>query len=172
MKLKELIIRDYLNDNTSKIIKIRKKIFNCKLIIIKALLIRKYNKLTFKCQSFYPLSKEISDDITFPHGISGIFISMNATIKEGCTIFQQVTIGSNNLKDSKSSGSPTIGKNCYIGAGAKIIGNVTIGDNCRIGANTTVTKDIPSNSTVVNAPFRIIKHDIVKDNRFIPVEKK
>ena len=147
MKLKELIIRDYLNDNTSKIIKIRKKIFNCKLIIIKALLIRKYNKLTFKCQSFYPLSKEISDDITFPHGISGIFISMNATIKEGCTIFQQVTIGNSGVHNQVEH--VIIGDNVIIGAGAKIIGNIEIGNNVVIGANAVVTKNIPDNCTVV-----------------------
>lgn len=42
-----------------------------------------------------------------------------------------------------------IGSNVYIGCGAKIIGPLTIGDNVRIGANAVVTKNIPSNCTVV-----------------------
>lgn len=58
-----------------------------------------------------------------PHGFYGIFISQRAKIGYGCTIYQHVTIGSNDL------GAPTIGNNCLIGAGAKIIGNVSIGNN-------------------------------------------
>ena len=171
-KIKSLFLKDYMNYYGEKIIALRKKIINSKSKIRKFFLIRKYNKYVFKCHSYFPLSKRISNNITFPHGIMGVFISNNAVINDGCTIFQQVTIGSNNLSDSKSIGAPTIGKNCYIGAGAKIIGNVNIGDNCRIGANVTITKDVPANSTVVNSPFRIIKHNKVKDNTFIPINVK
>ena len=41
-------------------------------------------------------------------------------------VYQQVTIGSNTLKDSKGAGAPVIGDNVHIGAGAKIIGGVRI----------------------------------------------
>lgn len=44
-----------------------------------------------------------------------------------------------------------------IGAGAKILGAVTIGDNVKIGANAVVVGDIPSNSTAVGVPARIVK---------------
>ncbi len=50
-----------------------------------------------------------------PHGLRGIYVSHNAIIGHNCTIFHQVTIGEG--KD----GAPTIGDNCYIGAGAKVI---------------------------------------------------
>ena len=103
----------------------------------------------------------------FPHGINGIFISGGAKIGKNCVIFQQVTIGSNTLIGSKSYGSPTIGKNCYIGAGAKIIGKVHIGDNCRIGANAVVTKDVPDNTVVVMSTMRYIHHDEQLDNRYV-----
>lgn len=85
-----------------------------------------------------------------PHGIRGIFISHNAVIGRDSTIFHQVTIGEG--KD----GAPTIGDNCYIGAGAKIIGKISIGDNVRIGANCIVCEDIPDNCTVVMEKPRII----------------
>lgn len=92
-----------------------------------------------------------------PHGLNGIFISKDAEIGENCTIFHQVTIGSNKIEGSKGYGAPKIGNNVYIGAGAKIIGGITVGDNVNIGANCVVFTDIPSNSTVVlNAP-RIIQ---------------
>lgn len=41
---------------------------------------------------------------TFPHGILGVFVSRYAHIGKNCVIFQQVTIGSNTLKDSKLMG--------------------------------------------------------------------
>ena len=84
----------------------------------------------------------------FPHGMKSIFVSGGATIGRNCVIFQQVTIGSNSLPDSKGTGAPVIGDNCYIGAGAKIIGNVKVGDNVRIGANAVVYKDVPDNTAV------------------------
>lgn len=80
-----------------------------------------------------------------PHHLNGIIISHNAVIGENCTIFHQVTIGSNGKDDF----APKIGNNVLIGAGAKIIGNVKIGNNVRIGANSVVTKDVPDNKTVI-----------------------
>lgn len=103
-----------------------------------------------------------------PHGLCGIFISYGARIGTGCTIFHQVTIGSNTLPDSRGQGAPTIGNNVYIGAGAKIIGNVTVGDNARIGANCVVTFDVPANATVVLGTPKVIPHDTPRDNTFIP----
>ena len=117
------------------------------------------------CSSI-PLSENINRFIT-PHHFYGIFISEGATIGKGCTIFQQVTIGSNTLLDSKSAGTPVIGDNVYIGSGAKIIGNVTIGNNVRIGAGCTVTKDIPENCTVAQAAPVVIKKNVPQNNRWI-----
>lgn len=103
----------------------------------------------------------------FPHGCTGIFISKDAVIGEGAVIFQHVTIGSNTSFNSKGIGAPIIGKNCYIGAGAKIIGNVIIGDNCRIGANCVVVKNMPNNSTAYLGSITIKVNDYCNDNRFI-----
>lgn len=93
----------------------------------------------------------------FPHGLNGIVISPYAKIGKKCVIYQQVTIAQGNA-DGKGSNykSATIGDNCFIGAGAKIMGNVKIGDNVKIGANAVVTKDVPSNCTAVGIPAKII----------------
>lgn len=95
----------------------------------------------------------------FPH-LVGIVISRAATIGNNCTIYQNVTIGSKNIKtgDGKTkSNYPTIDDNTIIYAGAVIAGNVHIGKNCVIGANSVVTKDIPDNSVAVGVPANVIK---------------
>lgn len=104
-----------------------------------------------------------------PHGLYGIFISENAKIGKNVVIFQQVTIGSNNLPDSSHNGSPSIGDNCFIGCGAKIIGKVRVGSSCRVGANCIVVKDVPDNSVCVLKNTKIIVRDKPMDNRHMSV---
>jgi serine O-acetyltransferase len=108
----------------------------------------------------------------FPHGFFGIFISGNAELGKNCVIFQNVTIGSNTLPDSKNVGSPKIGDNVFIGSGATIIGNIYIGDNCRIGANCTITIDIPSNCVVVSEKPKILTKDGLLSNKYYSFSPK
>ena len=103
----------------------------------------------------------------FPHGFFGIFISNSAHIGKNAVIYQQVTIGSNMLVDSKRKGAPVLGDNVYIGCGAKLIGNIKVGDRARIGANCIVVKDVPSNSvTVIRNVESIVKEDVL-DNEWV-----
>lgn len=66
---------------------------------------------------------------------------------------QNVTIGWN------GPGNPIIGDNVRIGTGAVVIGPNTIGNNVNIGANAIVTKDVPSDCTVVSPQAFIIKRN-------------
>jgi maltose O-acetyltransferase len=50
----------------------------------------------------------------------------------------------------------TIGKDCWIGAGAIILGGVTIGDGTTIGAGSVVTRDVPEGVVAAGNPCRII----------------
>lgn len=118
--------------------------------------------------SYVGIGSQLADIPTFPHDVTGIFISENAVIGTGCTIFHQVTIGSNTLPDSPGLGSPHIGNNVYIGAGAKIIGGVTIGDGCRIGAGAVVVKDMPENTVAVCAATRFLQKDNL-ENRHVTI---
>lgn len=113
------------------------------------------------------LDADIKGEVTTPHGLCGIYISNKAIIGKNAVIFHQVTIGSNNLKDSSRCGSPIIGDNVYIGAGAKIIGAVIIGNNVRIGANCIVVKDVPENSVVVTKGTCVIQKEEQLDNTYI-----
>lgn len=131
--------------------------------------VRIWYKRLAKNGSWVGHNANISGLPCFPHGCVGVFISGGAIIGKNAVIFQQVTIGSNTLKGS-NVGSPVIGDNCYIGAGAKIIGNVRIGNNCRIGANACVYKDMPDNSVAVCASTRIIQKESL-DNHFYSMHR-
>lgn len=145
---------------------IRKLILNEKSSLKKKYYKRKYKKLLKENGAWIPLSVDIKGVPLMPHGIKGVFISKNATIGKGCTILHQVTIGSNAFEDSKHTGSPVIGDNVFIGAGAKIIGGIKIGNNVRIGAGCVVCEDIPDNCTVVLPKPVIIEHKESRDNKY------
>ncbi len=81
-------------------------------------------------------------------------------IGQNCYINQQVTIG------YSTSGSPIIGNDVHIKAGAKVIGGVIIGDDVVIGANTVVNKNVPSHCVVVGCPARIVKHRVNKEDQW------
>jgi len=85
----------------------------------------------------------------FPHGLLNIFISDRAVIGMSCTIFQNVTIGSNKMPGHEYNGSPVISDHVLIGAGANIIGAVTVGDHAVIAAGANVARDVPPGATVV-----------------------
>jgi serine O-acetyltransferase len=80
---------------------------------------------------------KISKSVRFTHPV-GIVIGDRATIDDGVTILQNVTLGGSFNSGSKQH----IEQGTIICAGAKIIGTVHIGKNCIIGANAVVTKDV------------------------------
>lgn len=58
-----------------------------------------------------------------------------------------------------------IGENCLIGIGAFIMPGVKIGDQVIVGAGAVVTKDVPSNCIVAGNPAKIIKTEIIMNER-------
>lgn len=95
---------------------------------------------------------DIGKNVSFIHNANGVMLGGGYSIGNNSTVYHQVTIGVINNK----SGSPQIGKNVFIGAGAKILGPIVIGDNAKIGANAVVLCDVPENATAVGVPARII----------------
>lgn len=49
-----------------------------------------------------------------------------------------------------------VGDNCYFGINTTVLGEVRIGDNVIIGAHAVVLDDIPSDSTAVGIPAKVI----------------
>lgn len=103
----------------------------------------------------------IGEGLFIDHG-HGVVIGETAILGDNVTLYQGVTLGGTGKEQGKRH--PTIGNNVLIGAGAKILGSFTIGDNCKIGAGSVVLKDVPSNSTVVGVPGRIIIRNDVRVN--------
>ena len=93
---------------------------------------------------------EIDATVRFPH-LNGVVIHKDVTVNEGSLIMQQVTLGQKNA----GSGVPRVGKQVYIGAGAKVLGDVVIGDNARIGANAVVLTNVPENATAIGNPAKL-----------------
>lgn len=81
-----------------------------------------------------------------------IIINPGAKIGEYCTIYPGVTIGGRAY-----DGCPTIGNNCFIGLGAKVLGKINVGNNVIIAPNAVVVKDVPDNAIVAGIPAKIIK---------------
>jgi len=88
------------------------------------------------------------------HGM-GVVIGETAVIGDFVTLFQGVTLGGTGKERGKRH--PTLGNHVVVGAGAKVLGNITIGDFVKVGANSVVLRSVPSNSTVIGIPGRIIK---------------
>lgn len=82
------------------------------------------------------------------HGFSSIINC--ESLGKNCTFFQQVTVG------YSKGGIPTLGNDCVVCCGAKILGNTHIGNHVIIGANAVVVRDVPDNSVIVGNPGRIV----------------
>lgn len=93
------------------------------------------------------------------HG-HGVIIGETAQLGDNVTLFQGVTLGGNGKEKGKRH--PTLGNNVMVSAGAKVLGSFTIGDNSKIGAGSVVLSTVPSNSTVVGVPSRVVKRNNVR----------
>lgn len=108
-----------------------------------------YRLIGLMYSSSIPLNCEIGKNITFLHGLYGIFISGSAKLGDNITLYQHVTIGGNWDENSKTYGAPKIGNNITLFPGCKVIGGISIGKGCKIGPNVVIFEDILDNTTVV-----------------------
>lgn len=90
--------------------------------------------------------------LVIPHA-TGIVIGERVNIGENCYIYQNVTLG---VANQVSPAYPTLGNGVKVYSGACVVGRVRVGDNAVIGANAVVLEDVPSGSTAVGVPARVI----------------
>ncbi len=97
------------------------------------------------------------------HG-AGVVVGETAEIGEDVTLYQGVTLGGTGKEGGKRH--PTIGSNVVVSVGAKVLGAIEIGDNVKIGAGSVVLASVPSHSTVVGVPGRVVAtHDPATQER-------
>lgn len=87
------------------------------------------------------------------HGM-GIVIGETCEIGDDVTLYQGVTLGGTGKEKGKRH--PTLGNNVLVASGAKVLGSITIGDNSKVGAGSVVLQDVPSDSTVVGIPGKVV----------------
>lgn len=116
-------------------------------------LIMRVIRILYSCD--LPYNLKLGQGVILKHNGLGVVIHPKAIIGENVQIYQNVSIAGRNNR-----GTPIIGNNVFIGAGACILGGINIGDNVSIGANSVVLSDIPNNATVVGVPGKIIKINI------------
>ena len=85
-----------------------------------------------------------------------------AELGDDVLLYQGVTLGGTGKDVGKRH--PTIGNNVMIGSGAKVLGPFTVGDNSRIASNAVVLSAIPSDSTAVGVPAKVVRIAGVKVN--------
>ncbi|HZK53133.1 MAG TPA: serine O-acetyltransferase [Desulfosporosinus sp.] len=98
---------------------------------------------------------KIGQGFFIDHG-TGVVIGETTEVGDNVTIYQGVTLGGTGKEKGKRH--PTIGNNVVIGAGARVLGSFKVGDNVKIGAGSVVNKPVPSDTTVVGVPGRIVLH--------------
>jgi len=124
-------------------------------------------------------SMRIKDGVTiwFPHGVSigrrvsinewvfidgfgGVEIGDDCRIAHGCSfvsedhIFTRIDVPIHT--QGKTGRKITIGRDCWFGAGVRVLKGVCIGDGCVIGAGSVVTKSLPDFSIAVGVPAEVI----------------
>ncbi|MFC1497784.1 acyltransferase [Verrucomicrobiota bacterium] len=52
----------------------------------------------------------------------------------------------------------SVGSNCLIGAGVKVLDGITVGDNVIMGAGAVVTKNMPESSICAGMPAKVVKN--------------
>lgn len=90
------------------------------------------------------------------HGM-GVVIGETCEIGNDVTIYQGVTLGGTGHEKGKRH--PTVEDHALIATGAKVLGSITIGEYSKIGGGSVVLKDVPSHSTVVGIPGRVVKQN-------------
>ena len=89
------------------------------------------------------------------------------TISPGTTILTDVMItdidhcyeevGKRVIDQPMTVTATSIGRNCFLGSGARVLAGTTLGESCVVGANAVVRGAFPAGSVIVGNPGRIVK---------------
>lgn len=98
-------------------------------------------------------------------------IGYETTVSYGVMItdldHQHEALGVNVLNQPITVRKTTIGSNCFIGAGARILAGTILGDHCVVGTNAVVRGSFPDACVIAGIPARIIKRFDVRCGQWL-----
>lgn len=110
------------------------------------------------CHAFIENRVILGNNVTIKSGVylwDGIIIEDNVFVGPNVT-FSNDKYPRSKVKPEKSL-KTILKKGCSIGANSTILPGLIIGENATVGAGSVVTKNVPSNQTVIGNPARILK---------------
>ena len=75
---------------------------------------------------------------------NNIYFGPGVVVGDDCMIFHEVTLGMGHIP-----GTPKIGNNATVFAGARLLGGLTVGENAVVGANCVVMRDVPAGAILM-----------------------
>ncbi len=110
----------------------------------------------------------ISKTVTLGKGVAimpGVSINTDSIIEDNVIINTNASVDHDNIVKKSShigpgsnlAGNVTVGKGAFLGIGTKVIPGTEIGDWCTIGAGSVVIRKIPSYTTALGVPCRVVK---------------
>ena len=97
---------------------------------------------------------KIGKRLFIDHGL-GVVIGETAEIGDDVLLYQGVTLGGTGNQRGKRH--PTLGNRVVVGTGAAVLGDIKLEDDVKVGAGSVVVHSVPSGSTVVGIPGRVVK---------------
>lgn len=121
----------------------------------------------------------IEDDVSIGQFFHLVSLGSELVIKKGTVISANVLITNSDhnfteinvpiYQQPMNNKRTTIGENCFIGAGVKILAGTTLGKQCIVGANSVVKGDFPDYCVISGIPAKIIKKYDVESKRWLTV---
>ena len=133
--------------------------FSKKGSFLQRCLCREYKRLLVHRYGVYisaGANSSIGKGLSLPHP-SSIIIGAGVTIGENCIIYQNVTIGGTRRGEAAENKYPSIGNDCILYAGCKVLGDISVADGTAVGANAVLLKSTEPGSTYAGVPARKIK---------------
>ena len=100
----------------------------------------------FNCEVFSSSLVEVGD--------YGLFAAYTYVVGGG---HDHSEVGAVIIDQARPSKGVTIGRNVWLGAGAKVLDGVTLGSNVVVGAGAVVTESLPDSVIAAGIPAKIIK---------------
>jgi serine O-acetyltransferase len=95
----------------------------------------------------------LAQGVELGYGGVGVVIAAGVEVGPRTFISQHVTLGPR----LDVPGVPRLGRDIFIGTGAKVLGPVTVGDGAVIGANAVVLDDVAPGAVVAGIPARELR---------------